>query len=455
MRFQDLLLDFAPDPSGSGNYLGLVAAGGAARAALFEDAGSGARRFPFRPPWPANKGRERALEPGRLRTPPDREDGIRLWRALPEAAREAIAAGPAAGSVLRIEISSPSAALHDLPWERLSDGVSLPFALHEKYLVARSLPVRVPKPPRVGGELKALVVSSQPEVKAAFSPGDVNSIVRSIERGGIRVDVLEHASLLQLRDALKLQGPFQVVHFLGHAAVSRGEGHLVLERDGGRLSDWISAAQLSALLPASVGLVCLSSPGSVTNYQILGFARLALSAPAGRLPTVVFEQYQANRDRPSAALGVGLFWEIFYRTLSRGASAPASFPGDRSREGVSPGDVNGAVHATRHPEGDDPAGDDGCLNFAVAIRDGSGVPFEMRRVWHPDDDAKVLAREIRARYEAEKANELAEQVRRLGPEAPGLLRESAFTQKRLAEFSLKELKDTLRDLRAPATRLTE
>ena len=114
--------------------------------------------------------------------------------------------------------------------------------------------------------------------------------------------------MLPLSRALAEHQP-HVLHFIGHAALSRGEGCLVCE-DGRQLSDWVTPSRLAGMLPPSVGLLCLSSPSEVRNYQILGFPRLAQSSSALSLPSMVANQYQVNRDRSTR------FWKAFYKALA-------------------------------------------------------------------------------------------------------------------------------------------
>lgn len=431
MRYLDLLLDFSPSPSGKAPYEVIVGAG---EAVLFEDRAKLGAGLPF---WPPGVRDEKPAagdpEPNKGRRLPGGDTGASLWNALPDFVRASLSEQPGGGNVRRVKISSRSFAIGDLPWELLNDRSGRPpFAIRDGFQIARSVPIRLSAPPRIVEKPRVLIIVSQPDVKGAFDQGrELSSLVPLLERVGFRTEVSEQASVKALTESFRARPP-EIVHFIGHAAVSRGAGYLVLERDASRFSDWVSGAQLAKLLPPTVGLLCLSSPAGVTNYQLLGFPRLAQTPSDSRLPSLVVSQFQAADPAASP-----LFWNTFYQSL-------------RSRE--INGDINLAVASARKTVQENIGRDRGGIQpqnqdwatFALFIRDGGAQPFRFDQP-HLANDPKRQADELEALFRARRVNDLAEQFKVLGPGGSKLIQREFEQQKQAVEAMSKGLAAPLPD----------
>lgn len=407
MPYSKLLLRFSTDPRANNVFRLQIA--DSEEDALNSPPGEGKEFYCPAELWEPREGNtDRTTRDGLLPTP---EAGVKLWRALSDFARQKILAGP-----LRLTICSSSYAVSDLPWESLSDGRGPPFALRPDYQLVRCICVPASLPPRVVVDRKAVILVSRPRVKEDFAPGNqVDLISQAMHEANFGI-TNAGASVSQFTATLNHVRP-QVVHFIGHGATSRGEGCLVFQSEDGQSSEWINARQLSKLLPPSVGLVCLSTPLSVTNYQILGFPRLAQAPSAVSLPTMVVEQFQAA---PPAVEG---FWKSFYGALSN--------------EGIN-GDVNQAIQeAWREIAGPGEVSRE-WLAFSLYVRDGSGVPFKFNAGSRlsPAERVTVEALQIEAAIRARQINSMAERIRGLGPNQDSmLLREQAEQRGKLEELN--------------------
>lgn len=403
IKYLDLLWDFALEGGGRGES-NMKEAQAPARLQvftseqeLFESRGK-AEPYPVALPmdWARHASRMRSklgegapLPPGLLL-----EGGFLLWQVLPAEARQPLEQATREQPV-RLKISSNSPTVDDLPWEWLNDGSRPPFALLEEMRLSRSVPIRLAMPPMsIQPPIRVLVVLTNPKVQRLLDPVRELKAIRSrLSRQPYQVRLLDEPNFGALADALQ-EGP-HIVHYIGHAGVDRGQGNLILH-SASDVTQWISAPELSKLMPPSVRLLCLSTCFTAPNYQILGLPRLAHATANYRLPTVVANRYPVQED------GVRLFWRAFYAGLVQ-----------------QDGNVNEAFHlgqtAVAVNLGDQ--GDWG--SFSLIIRDQTGEVLHLERATDKSPDQYTA--QIQAQFATQLANDLAQQLRAYGDSAPANL----------------------------------
>ena len=334
--------------------------------------------------------------------------GQRLWGSLPSSARRPLIESQPAGLPIRLKISSPVSAVSDLPWEWLSDGQEPAIALRPEIRLTRSVPSRLPMPAlSVTAPLKVLVVIPDPEGERLNLDREIAAVADGIERARCRLEVAKKLAVSDLRRILDTDPP-DVLHYIGHAGLSHGEGNIILgDRDA--RSYWLSATALSELLPPSVRLLCLSTWFTADNYQVMGLHRLAQAPSLLKLPTTVANQY------PVGERAVREFWQSFYQALL-----------DQK------GNVNEAVALARRAVAAADRSSADWASFTMVLRDESGVSFALARAGaHPAKQA----REIQAQFAVRLANDLAEQVEAFGESAPmGLRRQYEAETRRASGF---------------------
>jgi hypothetical protein len=335
--------------------------------------------------------------------------GAELWQAVPKHIREEL---PLDGA--RLKISSDVPAVADLPWEWLSDGSGTPFALRQEFMIARSVPIKFPVHPlSVELPLRVLLLAPNPKDERLLdTTRETQALMSAWSGSNYTVSELDMPFVDELYDVLRRQEP-HIVHYVGHGGLSAGEGNLILQDPGGR-SRWLSATDLAALLPSSVRLLCLATPFTTDNYQVLGLPHLARASSLVNLPTTVSNQYPVSEG------AVRVFWDTFYGALI-----------DKG------GNVSEAVHEARAQAAF--AGPDFADwgSFTLTIRDQTGVSFEFR----PADDEKRREAEFQAQFAAETANELAQQLEVLGDATPSSIRR----QYEVAEKRVTRLLDDLEE----------
>jgi hypothetical protein len=330
--------------------------------------------------------------------------GEQLWRAVPPAIRDEL---PIDGAV-RLKISSDIPAVADLPWEWLSDGSGPPFALRPEFMIARSVPIKFPiHPLSVELPLRVLLLAPNPrDERLLDARRETDAVMSAFSGTDYTVSVLDVPFAPELQEVLRRQEP-HIVHYVGHGGISAGEGHLILQDPDGR-SRWLSATELAALLPSSVRLLCLATPFTTENYEVLGLPHLARASSAINLPTTIANQY------PVSDGAVRAFWGTFYRALI-----------DKG------GNASEAVHLARAQAASAEPGSADWGSYSLTIRDQTGVSFEFRSA---DDEQRQVA-EFQAQFAAETANELAEQLQVLGDATPSSLRHQyAVAEKRVTRL---------------------
>jgi hypothetical protein len=331
--------------------------------------------------------------------------GAQLWTGLPPPIQDVV---QAVGGQVRLKVFTDVPGVGDLPWEWLNDGTGQAFALRPDSLVVRSVPLRFPVHPlSVHMPLGVLLLVPNPKDERLLNADlEIHTINQALAGPGFKVTILDMPLLAGFTSALASTQP-NIVHYVGHGGLVRGEGNLILpDPDGG--SRWVSATELASLLPSSVRLLCLSTPSTTDNYQVLGLSHLARATSLTGLPTTVTNQY------PLDVAAVTRFWSAFYASLLSG------------------GNVNVAVHNARIQVAQaDPTWAD-WASFSLVVRDQTGVSFEIR----PPEEAGVRRpAEYRAQFSAELANDLAQQVQLLGDETPaGLRQQYEFEEKRASQL---------------------
>lgn len=324
--------------------------------------------------------------------------GKQLWQGLPAEARELFQKPPSLGEPpIRIKISSDSTRITDIPWEWLcSDHGAI--ALRPNVRLTRSVPVplkipelTVPLPVRV-----LLVVTNPKDERLLNSWAEIEAIRQALMLPDYDVRILERATLESLREVLA-SSP-HILHYVGHAGINHGEGNIILhdQQDG---TSWVSAAMLAEILPPTVRLVCLSTCLTAPNYQLMGLPRLSHARSSVKLPTMVVNQHPVQEQ------SVRVFWKNFYDDLLQSA-----------------GNVNEAVHIARAAAFNNGANLSDWGSFVMVIRDRTGQSMRLGSPSYSKslDDLKGL--ELQAQFASQMVNELAEQTRLMGKDAPEVLR---------------------------------
>jgi len=415
-RYQDLLWIIEPAPVGEGFVISrfrgeeqVYRSGRDSRRSsgeFFSLESMLSRTGPGRPRW--TRSRVPASEA--------REAGVRLWESLPPSAHQSLnqslVMSKSVELPVRLKICSPVPAVSDLPWEWLSNGQEPSIALRSGIRLARSVPLRLPVPAlSVTAPLRVLVVVPNPVGERLNLDREIAAVAGGIKAAEYRLQVAKEPTIAGLRRILDADPP-DVLHYIGHAGLSHGEGNVILQ-DQDAASYWLSATALSELLPPSVRLLCLSTCFTADNYQITGLHRLAQAPSLLKLPTTVANQY------PVGEQAVREFWRVFYQALL-----------DEE------GNVNEAVTLARRAAAGADLSFADWASFTMVLRDQSGVSFALRRAGaHPAKQAE----EIQAQFAVRLANDLAEQVEAFGEDAPPGLREQYQAETRRASGLLKAL----------------
>ncbi|MBN2549269.1 MAG: CHAT domain-containing protein [Anaerolineales bacterium] len=400
IKYIDLLWDFTLKGSGRGDP-GMKDAQAPARLQVFNSEQEMFERRGKREPYLVVLPMDWARHAAKMRSklgegsslPPDLllQGGYLLWQALPPEARQPLEQA-VSDQPVRLKISSNSPTIDDLPWEWLNDGSRPPFALLEEVRLSRSVPIRLAMPPMsIQPPIRVLVVLTNPRDQSLLDPVRELKAIRSrLSRRPYKVRLLDEPSFSALAEALQ-EGP-HIVHYIGHAGVDRGQGNLILH-SASDVTQWISAPELSKLLPPTVRLLCLSTCFTAPNYQILGLPRLAHATANYRLPTVVTNRY------PVQEAGVRLFWRAFYAGLVQ-----------------QDGNVNEGFHLGQSAVAGDPDTQADWGSYSLVIRDQTGEALRLERATEKSPDQYTA--QIQAQFATQLANDLAQQLRAYGDSAP-------------------------------------
>ena len=233
---------------------------------------------------------------------------------------------------LRLKLRLDSEALTDgdlegLPWELMYREDAGRFLGLDRYSsIVRYLDVPRPsKPIPLPEKLRVLVVMAEPEapgLAALNLEAECDRLQRLSEQyESWQVEVERRASVSPLRRRLAEDGPFHVVHFMGHGGFdpATGEGLLYFEGPN-RSAQPITGQALAAKLLDfdDLGLVFLNACETATSAGGQGkdpFAGVAAALVRGGLPAVIAMQ------RPISDHAAIAFSDAFYTSLSGGACA--------------------------------------------------------------------------------------------------------------------------------------
>jgi hypothetical protein len=308
---------------------------------------------------------------------------------------------------VKIVTEVPSVA--DLPWEWLFDGAQPPVALRPGVRLLRAVPARFPIPaPSLSLPLRVLLVVPNPKDERLLNASEeLITVMEGLNAPQYTIEVLEQPSIEALAKTLAGLAP-HVVHYIGHSGLTQGVGNLILPDTGGRIR-WVSATELATLLPSSVRLICLSTPFTTRNYQILGLSRLGRAPGLVELPTTIANQFPVGKE------AVGAFWRGLYSAL----------PED--------GNVIEAVHRARGAAAAADPGFADWASFSLTVRGQAGMLFATGHA--TADPARRRSAELKAHFAAQLANDLAVQVDELGDQAPdGLHEQYEAAQTRAADL---------------------
>ncbi len=215
---------------------------------------------------------------------------------------------------------SAMARLLTLPWELVTNPLDDDFLLPDSRCpLIRSLQVQWPysPPPPTAGPLNLLIVTAQPKGTHALSAEEEIGRIRAAcrDEGGIRIQVLHHATPESLRPELERA---DLVHFIGHGLVNRstGEGILVLEGEDGRRID-LGAEEFARLCRDLPGLRLLTLNACDTaavrgeDLHLNPFASVATALIQQGVPAVIAMQWPLT-DRAGIRFG-----EALYRHIAR------------------------------------------------------------------------------------------------------------------------------------------
>lgn len=331
--------------------------------------------------------------------------GMRVWSGLPPQVTQEILSGtPAAPR--RVAVVSAANGVDGVPWEWINDGQTL-LAASPAVRFVRLVPCRYVTPPlTVTGPLRILAVTTNPKDERLLNPW----VERDVIVGSLRGRQAEY-ELRELMEpgieafAAALRWSPHIVHYVGHSGITAQNGAIILHDDSGG-TRWVTATELSRLLPSCVRLLCLSTCVTQVNYDVSGLARIAHLPAEQALPTCIVNQYAITQAAGSA------FWSAFYQALiAHHGEAVEAFH-----------DARMAAVAQSNDDGNDNNKDWSWASFSMVVRNGSvpllrlGAAAAGASASANVDSAKRFASEVQAEWSARLANALASRVK---PDAPG------------------------------------
>lgn len=306
---------------------------------------------------------------------------------------------------IRILLQVGSAAFYDLPWEGLGSlarqtGVGpvtvVRIPLWRSTLA--ELPVSLP--------LRVLGISPNPKIRYSMDVHRELELVKPLLPDVIWRPLEEPQTPEALR---KFADDFQphVLHFIGHGGCDGEGGSLVMANAAGE-PDWVTARQLTEMLPPSVRLLCLSSPTTTRNYDLRAFGRLASDSSASRMPSVIFSSTAIDSNE-----GIKLFWEAVYNDIVNSGSVMEAYAAGEKAFHCAP-DISSFP------------------GFGLALRETGDVQFVFSkdRAFETDsaDSPAALAVQLASRL----ANDIALQAANCGTAVPEILMRHAAAQREVA-----------------------
>jgi CHAT domain len=358
-------------------------------------------------------------EGGWRRTPRDgwraENLGYRMWQQLPASLQAELSAS-GAGEARRVCIVSRASGIDDVPWEWLNPGPNAaPVAADNRFRFFRLVPCLYASPPlTTSPPVRVLIVTTNPRDERLVNPNEEVEILS----GGLQSeDTYEVRHLMgptfeALLDALRWAP--HIMHYVGHGGIAGQNGALILHdhRDNTR---WVTAPELSKIMPSSVRLLCLSTCVTAPNFQISGLLQTAHSPPDRSLPTTLVNQYALE---PHAA---ETFWQKFYPQLA-----------------TSGGDVVEAFHRSRMALFALGGQTWSWASFSLVVRDGTGHPMRIDATGGHRKER--FAAEVQAEWSARLANSLAQRMQTLDPKVRNLMGDSLGDEEASIDYFRDELK---------------
>lgn len=338
-----------------------------------------------------------------------RDLGTRMWSNLPAHVRQLVLEnGPS--DPLRFAIASQTNGLDDIPWEWLTTENGKPVATLDAVRFVRLVPTIYATPPvSVALPIRVLIVLTNPKDERLLQPNvEIDVISQSLYNSpDYEVRIAHEPREDALRHELEWQP--HIIHYVGHSGISGNKGCLIIhsETDGTR---WLSAAEMTRLLPSSVRLVCLSTCVTTENYQIGGLNRFAHCPAEVPLPTTIVNQYALDQNAARD------FWGSFYSLLT-------------GRDG----NIVEAFHDARRIVENKETDVWNWASFSLVVRDGTGQPFKISQT--SEYSKNRFEAEIQAQWSARLANNLASRLSTLDSQHTELWESSvAEEESRLEDF---------------------
>lgn len=218
-------------------------------------------------------------------------------------------------TTLRLSLNIRPPELSYLPWELLYDSDDEIFlATRLSYPIVRYIESGTPvASPLASHPVRLLYLQSNPYDTAPLDLAASQQALQTAWGQDCEITVVKKTTPSALRDVLRTEPGFHILHYDGHAEFdeSTGEGYLVLhDADGG--SDWLAGRTLADYLDGSsirlVVLAACETGVSSTEQRFAGIAHQLMRA--SRLPAVVAMQF-AISDSTAIA-----FNREFYKALA-------------------------------------------------------------------------------------------------------------------------------------------
>lgn len=228
--------------------------------------------------------------------------------------RAAAALAAERGQRLRVVLRTDTPALAALPWETMYDEVAGVYVCRQDQLVRHVRVASMPAPLRVRPPLRILGVTSSPPGLPALDVGKerdnlTRALAGPISQGYAEVHWAPEATWTCLHELL-LDGPWHILHFVGHGAfdVAQQEGYLILTGEDGR-GQRVASHLLADLLhqaspmPRLVVLnSCAGAAGSTTDL----FSSAAAGLVRRGISAVIAMQYSVT-DHAAIAFARGFY----------------------------------------------------------------------------------------------------------------------------------------------------
>ena len=257
---------------------------------------------------------------------PLREVGEQLFAALlgagEVAGRYRASATLAAerGQELRVVVRIDDPGLARLPWEAMYDEAGGTYVCRQDQLVRHVSVASAPAPLTVDAPLRILAVISAPRELAALDLAaekrQLTGALARLTEGGLATLVWAPSAQWADLQGTLLNGPWHVLHFVGHGDFDPGldEGVLALTRKDGD-ADWVRASRLVDLLRQAhplPRLVVLNSCSGAATGTLDMFSGTAAALVRGGVSAVTAMQYYIS-DPAAVAFAHG-----FYEALAHG-----------------------------------------------------------------------------------------------------------------------------------------